>query len=145
MYYLLHNRIPEFNATVVLLLNIILLCSSYLSYIFNILYSPTMPGQLTGLMLVCCCCIPTPMTLASGGSPMFPLVVHQTASPSIWLPVQSPRRGLSTDPGVTMWCVCWCSWRDDVCRVCEYYRGGIVVMDVIWRRLCVNLIWGRMI
>ena len=25
---------------------------------------------------------PTPMTLASGGSPMFPLVVHQPASPS---------------------------------------------------------------
>ena len=24
------------------------------------------------------------MTLASGGSPMFPLVVHQPASPSIW-------------------------------------------------------------
>ena len=24
----------------------------------------------------CCCCLPTPMTLASGGSPMFPLVVH---------------------------------------------------------------------
>ena len=30
-----------------------------------------------------CCCLPTPMTLASGGSPMFPLVVHQPASPSI--------------------------------------------------------------
>ena len=24
------------------------------------------------------------MTLASGGSPMFPLVVHQPTSPSIW-------------------------------------------------------------
>ena len=24
-----------------------------------------------------CCCLPTPMALASGGSPMFPLVVHQ--------------------------------------------------------------------
>ena len=24
--------------------------------------------------------------------------------------------------------------------VCECYRGGIVVMDVIWRRLCVNMI-----
>ena len=28
----------------------------------------------------CCCCLPTPMALASGGSPMFPLVVHQPAS-----------------------------------------------------------------
>ena len=58
---------------------------------------------------VCCCCLPTPMTLASGGSPMFPLVVHQPASPSIWPAVQSLRRGLSTNPGATMWCVCGCS------------------------------------
>ena len=26
-----------------------------------------------------------------------------------------------------------------MCRVCECYRGDIVVMDVIWRRLCVNM------
>ena len=89
-----------------------------------------------------CCCLPTPMTLASGGSPMFPLVVHQPASPSIWPAVQALRRGLSTNPGVTLWCVCGCSWRDDVCRVCGCYRGGIVV-DVFWRRLCVSMIWGR--
>ena len=56
-----------------------------------------------------CCCLPTPMTLASGGSPMFPLVVHQPASPSIWPAVRSLRRGLSTNPGATMWCVCGCS------------------------------------
>ena len=71
---------------------------------------------LSALVLVCvdvivmsCCCLPTPMTLASGGSPMFPLVVHQPASPSIWPAVQSLRRGLSTNPGATMWCVCGCS------------------------------------
>ena len=48
------------------------------------------------------------MTLASGGggSLMFPLVVHQPASPSIWPAVQSLQRGLSTKPKVTMWCVC---------------------------------------
>ena len=57
----------------------------------------------------CCCCLPTPMALAGGGSPMFPLVVHQPASPSIWPAVQSLRRGLSTNPGATMWCVCGCS------------------------------------
>ena len=39
--------------------------------------------------LPCLCCLPTPMALASGGSPMFPLVVHQPASPSIWPAVQS--------------------------------------------------------
>ena len=60
-------------------------------------------------LLESCCCLPTPMTLASGGSPMFPHVVHQPASPSIWPAVQSLRRGLSTNPGVTMWCVCGCS------------------------------------
>ena len=46
---------------------------------------------------------------ASGGIPMFPLVVHQPASPSIWPAVQSLRRGLSTNPGAIMWCVCGCS------------------------------------
>ena len=56
-----------------------------------------------------CCCLPTPMTLVSGESLMFPLVVHQPASPSIWSAVQSLRRGLSTNPGVTMWCICGCS------------------------------------
>ena len=59
--------------------------------------------------LWCCCCLPTPMALASGGSPMFPLVVHQPASPSTWPAVQSLRRGLSTNSGATMWCVCGCS------------------------------------
>ena len=33
------------------------------------------------------------MTIASGGSPMFPLVVHEPASPSIWPAVQSLPRG----------------------------------------------------
>ena len=57
----------------------------------------------------CCCCLPTHMTLASGRSPIFPLVIHQPASPSIWSAVKSLRRGMSTYPGVTMGCVCGCS------------------------------------
>ena len=40
------------------------------------------------------CCLPTPLTIASGWSPIFPLEVHQPASPSIWTAVQSLRRGL---------------------------------------------------
>ena len=56
-----------------------------------------------------CCCLPAPMTHASGGSPMFPFVVHQPVSPSIWPAVQSLQRGLSTNPGATMWYVCGCS------------------------------------
>ena len=107
---------------------------------FTMLFSkasqiPTCNINVHGKILkqVHCCCLPTPMTLASGGSSMFPLVVHQPAFPSIWPAVQSLRRGLSTNPGVTMWCVCGCSGRDDVCHVCGCYRGGIVVMDVFWR------------
>ena len=73
------------------------------------------------------------MNIAGGGSPIFPFVVHQPASLSIWPAVQSSRCGLSTNPGVTMWGVCGFSLRDDVCRVCECYRWCIVVMDVIWR------------
>ena len=30
-----------------------------------------------------------------------------------------------------------------MCRECECYRGGIVVMDVIWRLLSVSMIIGR--
>ena len=54
----------------------------------------------------CCCCLPTPLTLASGGSRIIPLLVHQPASPSIWPAVPSLQRGLSTNPWVTMSCVC---------------------------------------
>ena len=100
------------------------------------------PDALLFLQLFCSS-LPTPLTLASGGSQIFPLEIHQRAYPSIWPAVPSLQRGLSTNPGVTMWCVCGCSWRDDVCRVGGYYRGGIVVMDVIWRRICVCMILGR--
>ena len=68
---------------------------------------------------LCICWLPTPMTLAGGDSPIFPLVVHQPASPSIWLAVQSLRRDLSTNPGgdnvmrmwvqLNRWCVS-CVW-----------------------------------
>ena len=62
----------------------------------------------TDSLLFCCfCCLPTPMTLASGGSPIF--VVHQPASPSICPAVQSLRPGLPTNLGVTTWCEYGCS------------------------------------
>ena len=55
-----------------------------------------------------CCCLPISMTLTrgGGGSPIFLLVVHQPASPSIWSAVQSLRR---------------CKWINLSCvlRVCE--------------------------
>ena len=54
----------------------------------------------------CCCCLPTPMTLASGIVRCSRL---WSTSQLIWPAVQSLRRGLSTNPGVTKWCVCGCS------------------------------------
>ena len=74
----------------------------------------------------------TPLTLGSGGSPIFPLMVHQPASASVWPAVPSHRRGLSTTLGMTTWCVCGCSWRYDVRRVCGCNRWVTVVMYFIW-------------
>ena len=91
-------------------------------------------------MISCCCCLPTPLTLVCGGSPIIPLLVYQPAYPSIWPAAPSFQRGMSINPGVTMWCVCGCSWRNGVCGC---YRGCIMVMDVIWRRLCVSMIWKK--
>ena len=54
------------------------------------------------------------MTLAHGWSPIFPIKVHQPASPSIKSAVPSLQRGLSTNPGVITWCVCVCSSIDYV-------------------------------
>ena len=67
-----------------------------------------------------CCCLPTSLILASGGggwSPIFPLVVHQPSSPSIWPAGPSLRRGLSINPGVTTWCVCVCVVEEMMCVV----------------------------
>ena len=54
--------------------------------------------------VVMLCCLPTPMTLASGGSPMFPLVVHQPASlaSSAVTPVGSVHKSRGDDV-VRMW------------------------------------------
>ena len=87
-----------------------------------------------------CCCLPTPMTLASGA----------VRSSRLWSTSQLLRpcgQGtiLSTNPGMTMCFVCGFSWRVDVCCVCECYKGGIVVMGVTWYRLCVSMIWERVI
>ena len=61
------------------------------------------------------------MTIDSGGSPMFPLVVHHPASPSIWPAVQSPRRSLST----SMLCICVGDVMDVVFSVCIVRRGAV--------------------
>ena len=40
--------------------------------------------EVSSYIIIYHCCLPTPMALASGASPIFPIVVHQPASPSIW-------------------------------------------------------------
>ena len=37
-------------------------------------------------------------------------------------------------------CIMWQFSVEEMCRVCGCYRGGIVVMDVFWRRLCISMI-----
>ena len=51
-------------------------------------------------------CLPTPLIHVCGRSPIIPLLVHQPAYLSIWPAVPSLQRGLSTNPGVTVWCIC---------------------------------------
>ena len=92
-------------------------------------------GDIFWLLL----CLPTPLTLVCGESPIIPLLVHQPTYLSIWPAIPSLQRGLATNPRVTGWCICGCSWRDGVCHVCGCCRRGIVAMDVIWRRLCVGM------
>ena len=67
--------------------------------------------------MIFCSCLPTPLTLTSGG-PIFPPVVHQLDFPSIWPAVQSLRRGSvhkSRDDNV----VCMCAV-EEMCRVCGW-------------------------
>ena len=60
--------------------NILLLSRNHLhTFIINDIMSLDL--LLTLFTHSTCCCLPTPMTLANGGSLMFPLVVHQPAFP----------------------------------------------------------------
>ena len=110
--------------TMIIIILAVVLYSMYNLIIVKHYFRGFLYESCVSIKCICsCCCLPTPMTLASGGggNPIFPLVVHQPTSPSTWPAVQSFRLGLSTNPVVTMWCVCWWSWRDDVYRVCECY------------------------
>ena len=78
------------------------------------------------------CCIPTPLTLANRSYRLWFTMLL------IWQVVHSVRRGLSINPGVTTLCVCGCSLKDEVFRLCGCYIEGIVVMDMIWHQLCTH-------
>ena len=99
------------------------------------------------------------MVISSGDNLYYPFIVRfpigmlllstHSLDPCLWgesdhpasgPPASLSQRDMSTNPGVTMWCVCECSWRDGVCGC---YRGGLVVMDVFCRRRCVSMTWGR--
>ena len=85
------------------------------------------------------CCLPIPLTLVCGGSPIIPLLVHQPAylASSSITPAGSVHE--SRGDSVVRMCVQLKRW----CVSCVCCRWDIVVMDVIWRRLCVSMIWGR--
>ena len=74
------------------------------------------------------------MPLASGWSPIFPLVVHQPASlaSSAVKPTGSVHDSRGDNVGAVEEMMCGVNVSGT--------KGGIVVMDVIWRRLCVNMI-----
>ena len=65
--------------------------------------------------------------MGGGGSSIFPTVVQQLAylASRAVTPAESIHKSKGVNVGVVYY----------VCCVCECYRGGIVVMDVIWRRI----------
>ena len=105
---------------------------------------------------VCRCCLPTPLTIASGGERrMFPRAVHQPASPSIWpassiTPAGSVHKSRSENlvrmrVQLKRWCVL-CGWVlqrgnsgdecDLVSTLCKYdylKKGASFVLN--WERV----------
>ena len=77
-------------------------------------------------------------SLVGGGSQIIPLLVHQPAYLSIWSAAPSRKRGLSTNPGVTVWVLhrghsgdgC-----DEVSTLCKYdlRKGDLFVLS--WARV----------
>ena len=58
------------------------------------------------------CCVVSTHSLDPclwGGGPIIPLLVHQPENLSIWPAAPSVQQSLSTNPWVTVWCVCGCS------------------------------------
>ena len=72
-----------------------------------------------------------------------PHLVHQPTNPSIWPAAPSLQRGLSTNPGVTMWCVCvWVLHREhsgDGCdfasTLCKYNLRKVGLVVLSWARV----------
>ena len=77
----------------------------------------------------CCCYLPTPMSLSSGKSPIFLLVIHQPAHPD-WV---CPQIHKSCDNGVRMWV--------QLKRLCM----SCVCALQMGHSVCVSLLWGCVI
>ena len=91
--------------------------------------------------LYVCCCLPTPLTLVCGVSPIIPLLVQQPAYPSI-TPARSVHKSRG-DNGVCMWVQLkrWCVWvlqrghSGDMCdlalTLCKYdlRKGDLFVLS----------------
>ena len=83
----------------------------------------------------------------------WPLLVGGVRCPRLWSTSQLPRpsgQQCSHSCGVCpqiqgRQCSAYVGAVEEMmCVVCvDGYIGGIVVMDVFWRRLCVSMIWGR--
>ena len=101
-------------------------------------------GDLSSNTFSCFCCLPTPTTLASGGIRCSRFwstsqLIYPLAISSI-IPAGSVHKSRG-DSVVRMWVQL-----KRLCVSCVWVlQRDIVVLDVIWCRLCVNMIWGRVI
>ena len=91
----------------------------------NVVVDPLLPDYWGG----------SPLLLSYGGSP--------PAFPASHLAGLLRRRDPSTNPGPIAWWVSVGNWRDVVWYVRECDKGGRVVMGVLRRRFCVDMIGGK--
>ena len=91
--------------------------------------------------IIYCRCLPTPMTLASRGwSPIFTLVVHVASfSVNVAISAVTPAGSVHKSRGDNVVRM-WMQLKRCVCVLGGCYKEGIVLMDVIWRRLRVSMI-----
>ena len=86
----------------------------------------------------------THSSLLVGGSPLLlPYGGSPPASMASYLAGLLRRSDPSTNPGLTAWWVSVGNWRDVVWYVRECDKGGRVVMGILKRHFCVDMIGGK--
>ena len=78
-----------------------------------------------------------------GGSPIIPRLVHQPAYPSIWPAAPSPQRGLSPNPGVTMWVQLKRSYHVRENSACHVYALNKLASQEAMSWACFYGIWWK--